>query len=61
MEARDTVIMEKNKALQEKTEALQEKTDMLRSMILDMQKNGMTLTDIAKMLGKTVDEVERFI
>ena len=73
LESRDTLIMEKDKALQEKTEALQEKTealqektealqektDMLRSMILGMQKKGMTLADIAKMLGKTVDEIKQ--
>ena len=75
LESRDTLIMEKDKALQEKdkalqekiealhekTEALHEKTEMLRSMILGMQKSGMTLTDIAKMLGKTVDEIEKLV
>ena len=30
-------------------------------MILGMQKSGMTLTDIAKMLGKTVDEIEKLV
>ena len=54
-------LHEKTEALHEKTEALHEKTEMLRSMILGMQKSGMTLTDIAKMLGKTVDEIEKLV
>ena len=68
LESRDTLIMEKDKALQEKSAALQEKsaalqetTEMLRSVILGMQKKGMTLTEIAKMLGKTVDEIEKLV
>ena len=58
---KDKALHEKTEALHEKTEALHEKTEMLRSIILGMQKSGMTLTDIAKMLGKTVDEIEKLV
>ena len=39
---------------------LKEKDEMLRKMIKGMQENGMSLDEIAKMLNKTVDEVNRF-
>ncbi|RJG11344.1 hypothetical protein D4A39_17115, partial [Alcanivorax profundi] len=47
LEARDSLIMEKDGQLKEKDE-------MLRKMIKGMQENGMSLDDIAKMLNKTV-------
>ncbi len=72
LESRDTLIMEKDKALQEKSAELQEKSaelqeksvelqeknNMLRTMISGMRKNGMSFAEIAKMLGKTVEEIE---
>lgn len=54
LEARDSLIMEKDGQLKEKDE-------MLRKMIKGMQENGMSLDDIAKMLNKTVDEVKQII
>ena len=54
LEARDSLIMEKDGQLKEKDE-------MLRKMIEGMQENGMSLDDIAKMLNKTVDEVKQII
>ena len=54
LEARDSLIMEKDGQLKEKDE-------MLRKMIKGMQENGMTLDDIAKMLSKTVDEVKQIL
>lgn len=61
LESRDTLIMEKDKALQEKDGQLKEKDDVLRTMILGMQKNGMSLEGIAQMLNKTVSEIETLI
>ncbi len=75
LESRDTLIMEKDKALQEKSAELQEKSaelqekdnmlqekdNMLRTMILGMQKNGMSITEIAKMLGKTDEEIGKLV
>ena len=58
LEARDSLIMEKDGQLKEKDGQLKEKDEMLRKMIKGMQKNGMSLDDIAKMLNKTVDEVK---
>ena len=66
LEARDSLIMEKDGQLKEKDGQLKEKDgqlkekdEMLRKMIKGMQKNGMSLDDIAKMLNKTVDEVKQ--
>ena len=47
--------------MKEKDGQLKEKDEMLRKMIKGMQKNGMSLDDIAKMLNKTVDEVKQII
>ena len=71
LEARDSLIMEKDGQLKEKDGQLKEKDgqlkekdgqlkekdEMLRKMIKGMQENGMSLDEIAKMLNKTVDEV----
>lgn len=54
LEARDSLIMEKDGQLKEKDE-------MLRKMIKGMRENGMSLDAIAKMLNKTVDEVKQII
>ena len=66
LEARDSLIMEKDGQLKEKDGQLKEKDgqlkekdEMLRKMIKGMQENGMPLDDIAKMLNKTVDEVKQ--
>ena len=68
LEARDSLIMEKDGQLKEKDGQLKEKDgqlkekdEMLRKMIKGMQENGMSLDDIAKMLNKTVDEVKQII
>lgn len=52
LEARDSLIMEKNGQLKEKDE-------MLRKMIKGMKENGMSLDAIAGMLDKTVDEIKQ--
>ena len=54
LEARDSLIMEKDGQLKEKDE-------MLHKMITGMLENGMSLDDIAKMLNKTVDEVKQIL
>ena len=66
LEARDSLIMEKDGQLKEKDGQLKEKDgqlkekdEMLRKMIKGMQKNGMSLDAIAGMLNKTVDEVKQ--
>ena len=61
LEARDSLIMEKDGQLKEKDGQLKEKDEMLRKMIMGMQENGMSLDDIAKMLNKTVDEVKQIL
>ena len=61
LEARDSLIMEKDGQLKEKEGQLKEKDKMLRKMIMGMQENGMSLDDIAKMLNKTVDEVKQIL
>lgn len=61
LEARDSLIMEKEGQLKEKDGQLKEKDKMLRKMITGMQENGMSLDDIAKMLNKTVDEVKQIL
>ena len=75
LEARDSLIMEKDGQLKEKDGQLKEKDgqlkekdgqlkekdEMLRRMIKGMQENGMSLDDIAKMLNKTVDEVKQIL
>ena len=61
LEARDSLIMEKDGQLKEKDGQLKEKDEMLRKMITGMQENGMSLDDIAKMLNKTVDEVKQIL
>ena len=68
LEARDSLIMEKDGQLKEKDGQLKEKDgqlkekdEMLRKMIKGMQENGMSLDDIAKMLNKTVDEVKQIL
>ena len=75
LEARDSLIMEKDGQLKEKdgqlkekdgqlkekNGQLKEKDEMLRKMIKGMQENGMSLDDIAKMLNKTVDEVKQIL
>ena len=61
LEARDSLIMEKDGQLKEKDGQLKEKDEMLRKMITGMQENGMSLDAIAKMLNKTVDEVKQII
>ena len=59
LEARDSLIMEKDGQLKEKDGQLKEKDEMLRKMIKGMRENGMSLDAIAKMLNKTVDEVKQ--
>ena len=59
LEARDSLIMEKDGQLKEKDGQLKEKDEMLRKMIKGMQENGMSLDAIAGMLNKTVDEVKQ--
>ena len=73
LEARDTLILEKDKMLKEKENKLKEQDDklkekddklkeqnsMLRTMILNMQKNGMPIETIAQMLNTTVDEIKK--
>ena len=54
LEARDSLIMEKDGQLKEKDE-------MLRKMIKGMLENGMSLDEIAMMLNKTVDEVKQIM
>lgn len=61
LEARDSLIMEKDGQLKEKDSQLKEKDEMLRKMIKGMQENGMSLDEIAKMLNKTVDEVKQIL
>lgn len=61
LEARDSLIMEKDGQLKEKDGQLKEKDEMLRKMIKGMLENGMSLDDIAKMLNKTVDEVKQIL
>ena len=68
LEARDSLIMEKDGQLKEKDGQLKEKDgqlkekdEMLRKMIKGMQENGMSLDDIAKMLNKTVDEIKQIL
>ena len=61
LEARDSLIMEKDGQLKEKDGQLKEKDKMLRKMITGMQENGMSLDDIARMLNKTVDEVKQIL
>ena len=61
LEARDSLIMEKEGQLKEKDGQLKEKDEMLRKMIKGMQENGMSLDEIAKMLNKTVDEVKQIL
>ena len=68
LEARDSLIMEKDGQLKEKDGQLKEKDgqlkekdEMLRKMIKGMKENGMSLDDIAKMLNKTVDEVKQIL
>ena len=61
LEARDSLIMDKDGQLKEKDGQLKEKDEMLRKMIKGMQENGISLDDIAKMLNKTVDEVKQII
>ena len=75
LEARDSLIMEKDGQLKEKdgqlkekdgqlkekNGQLKEKDEMLRKMIKGMQENGMSLDAIAGMLNKTVDEVKQIM
>ena len=73
LEARDSLIMEKDGQLKEKDGQLKEKDgqlkekdgqlkekdEMLRKMIKGMQENGMSHDDISQMLNKTVDEIKQ--
>lgn len=59
LEARDSLIMEKDGQLKEKEGQLKEKDEMLRKMIKGMKENGMSLDAIAGMLDKTVDEIKQ--
>ena len=73
LEARDSLIMEKDGQLKEKDGQLKEKDgqlkekdgqlkekdEMLRKMIKGMKENGMSLDAIAGMLDKTVDEIKQ--
>ena len=68
LEARDSLIMEKDGQLKEKDGQLKEKDgqlkekdEMLRKMIKGMLENGMSLDEIAKMLNKAVDEVKQIM
>lgn len=61
LEARDTVIMEKEQTIKEQEGQLKEQDDMLRTMIRGMQANGMSIESIAQMLNKTVSEIEKLI
>ena len=68
LEARDSLIMEKDGQLKEKDGQLKEKDgqlkekdEMLRKMIKGMLENGMSLDEIAMMLNKTVDEVKQIM
>ncbi len=58
LQEKSAELQEKSAELQEKSVELQEKNNMLRTMISGMRKNGMSFAEIAKMLGKTVEEIE---
>ncbi len=61
LQEKSAELQEKSAELQEKDNMLQEKDNMLRTMILGMQKNGMSITEIAKMLGKTDEEIGKLV
>ncbi len=61
LEEKDKKLEEKDKKLVEKEQEIKEQGSMLRTMILGMQKNGMSLVEIANMLGKTVEEIEELV
>ncbi len=61
LQEKSAELQEKDNMLQEKDNMLQEKDNMLRTMILGMQKNGMSITEIAKMLGKTDEEIGKLV
>ncbi len=61
LEARDTLIMEKEEKIKEKEEKIKEQGSMLRTMILGMQAKGMAVGDIARMLGKSEEEIKSLI
>ena len=55
----DDKLKEKDDKLKEKDDKLKEQNSMLRTMILNMQKNGMPIETIAQMLNTTVDEIKK--
>lgn len=54
----DEKLAEQNEKLAEQDEKLAEKDDFLRSVINVMLNNGMSIEEIAKQTGKTVDEIK---
>ena len=68
LEDRDTAIMERDKRLKEQEGQLKEqegqlkeKNDMVKTLILGMQKQGLSLQTIATMLNKTIEEIQSLI
>ena len=58
IEEKNAQIEEKDAQIEEKDAQIEEKEMMLRSMIQGMTANGMSIEDIAKMLNRTVGEVQ---
>ena len=59
LKEQDDKLKEKDDKLKEKDDKLKEQNSMLRTMILNMQKNGMPIETIAQMLNTTVDEIKK--
>ncbi len=57
IEEKNKKIEEKNKKIEEKNKKIEEQNHMLRSMIHGMMANGMSVEAIAKMLGRSEDDV----
>ena len=58
IEKQNTQIEKQNAQIEEKDAQIEEKEMMLRSMIQGMTANGMSIEGIAKMLNRTVGEVQ---
>ena len=58
LEARETQLMKQNQIISEQSAQISEQSAQISTMIRGMLENGMSFDDVAKMLGKTVKEVE---
>lgn len=61
IKSKDAAIKSKDETIKSKDATIKSQSEMFRTMIIGLQNKGMSINDIAVMLNKTVEEVEKLM